>query len=198
MESTTASRPRASGSPRVGRVSVILTRMARQGKQNKKQPLLPNGLTAKQEIFCREVSNGSNLTDAYHLAYDTSNMQQRSVTANATALKAQNKIEDRLEELQQQKDWHARLSEEFVIGELVQNHYRAIDNNELANSNRTLELLGRNLNLWKEQPKAPEQLEALFSWLASDDAEPKEPPAIETTAVVLPEPVKVDEPAEEA
>jgi hypothetical protein len=162
--------------------------MARQGKQNKKHPLLPNGLTAKQEIFCREISNGSNLTDAYHLAYDTSNMQQRSVTANATALKAQDKIIDRLEEIQQQKDWHARLSEEFVIGELVQNHYRAIDNNELANSNRTLELLGRNLNLWKEQPKAPEQLEALFAWLATDEETEEPPPAIGTTAKVLESP----------
>ena len=170
--------------------------MARQGKQNKKQPLLPNGLTAKQEIFCREITNGSNLTDAYHLAYDTSNMQQRSVTANATALKAQPKIQERLTEIQQQKDWHARLSEEFVIGELVQNHYRAIDNNELANSNRTLELLGRNLNLWQEKPQAPAQLEALFTWLANDDEE-TEQPAIEAEATVLGTIVKVDESDEE-
>ena len=37
-----------------------------------------------------------------------------------------------------------------MLGQLVQNHYRALENNELSNSNRTLELLGRNLNLWKE------------------------------------------------
>ena len=104
--------------------------------------------------------------DAYKLAYMTANMNPRTIQSAAQKLRKDLKIHARLEEIAEQKDYHARLSEEFVIGELVQNHYRALDRGELGNSNRSLELLGRNLNLWKEQTRAPEQLQALFAWIA--------------------------------
>ena len=145
---------------------------------------MPNGLTFKQEIFSREVVNGSNLTDAYILAYNTQNMKRQTIQRNAAALNSLPKIVERITQLEQQRDWHARLSEEFVLSELIQNHYRALDNNELNNSNRTLELLGRNLNLWKEQPKTDEQVQKLFAWLASPEA--NEPLPIEVKELAEP------------
>lgn len=135
-----------------------------------KLPKLPNGLTYKQEQFAREVAAGSALIDAYKLSYDAANMQDRSISSNAFKLAQQPQVAERIEEIQEQKLYHERLSEEFVLGELVQNHYRALENNELSNSNRTLELLGKNLNLWKEQPKVDDQVAGLFAWLRTDDA----------------------------
>ena len=146
-----------------------------------KLPKLPNGLTYKQEQFAREVAAGSSLIDAYKLSYDAANMQNRTISSNAFKLAQQGQIADRIEEIQEQRQYHERLNEEFVLGQLVQNHYRALENNELSNSNRTLELLGRNLNLWKEQPKIDEQVAGLFSWLRDDTAADGEP-IIEVTA----------------
>jgi hypothetical protein len=102
-----------------------------------KLPKLPNGLTYKQEQFAREIAAGSALIDAYKLSYDAANMQDRSISSNAFKLAQQPQVAERIEEIQEQKLYHERLSEEFVLGELVQNHYRALENNELSNSNRT-------------------------------------------------------------
>ena len=153
-----------------------------------KLPKLPNGLTYKQEQFAREIAAGSALIDAYKLSYDAANMQDRSISSNAFKLAQQPQVAERIEEIQEQKLYHERLSEEFVLGELVQNHYRALENNELSNSNRTLELLGKNLNLWKEQPKVDDQVAGLFAWLSADDAV-KEP---QGTVPVLPPPTEED------
>ena len=153
-----------------------------------KLPKLPNGLTYKQEQFAREIAAGSALIDAYKLSYDAANMQDRSISSNAFKLAQQPQVAERIEEIQEQKLYNERLSEEFVLGELVQNHYRALENNELSNSNRTLELLGKNLNLWKEQPKVDDQVAGLFAWLSADDAV-KEP---QGTVTVLPPPTEED------
>ena len=146
-----------------------------------KLPKLPNGLTFKQEQFAREVAAGSSLIDAYKLSYDAAAMQDRTISANAYKLVNKVKVQERIEEIEEQKLYHDRLSEEFVLGELVKNHYRALENDELGHSNRTLELLGRNLNLWKEQPKIDDQVAGLFSWLRGDTAIDSEP-IIEVTA----------------
>lgn len=151
-----------------------------------KLPKLPNGLTYKQEQFAREVAGGSSLIDAYKLSYDAAAMQNRTISANAYQLVNQAKIQERIEEIEEQKQYHERLSEEFVLGELVKNHYRALDNDELGHSNRTLELLGRNLNLWKEQPKIDDQVAGLFSWLRGDTAIDSEP-VIEVSATPIAE-----------
>jgi hypothetical protein len=153
-----------------------------------KLPKLPNGLTYKQEQFAREVAAGSSLIDAYKLSYDAANMQNRTISSNAFKLAQQAQIAERIEEIQEQKLYHERLSEEFVLGELVKNHYRALENDELGHSNRTLELLGRNLNLWKEQPSTNEQVAGLFAWLATDN-EVEEP---QGSVTVLPPPSTVE------
>ena len=152
-----------------------------------KLPKLPNGLTYKQEQFAREVAGGSSLIDAYKLSYDAAAMQNRTISANAYQLVNQAKIQERIEEIEEQKQYHERLSEEFVLGELVKNHYRALDNDELGHSNRTLELLGRNLNLWKEQPKVDDQVAGLFSWLRGDTAMDTDEPIIEVSATPIAE-----------
>ena len=150
-----------------------------------KMPKLPNGLTVKQESFVRNVTAGSSLIDAYKLSYDAAAMQDRTISANAYKLVNLPKIQERIEEIEEQKQYHDKLSEEFVLGELGKNHYRALENDELGHSNRTLELLGRNLNLWQEQPKVDEQVAGLFRWLAVDDTAIDEP-IIEIETTVLP------------
>ena len=92
------------------------------------------------------------------------------------------------ERLEEQKQYHERLSDEFVLSEVIKNHYRALENDELGHSNKALELLGRNLNLWKEQPKVDDQVAGLFAWLSADDAV-KEP---QGTVTVLPPPTEED------
>jgi len=144
-----------------------------------KLPKLPNGLTYKQEQFAREVAAGSSLIDAYKLSYDAAKMQNRAISANGYKLMQQAKIQERIEELEEQKQYHERLSDEFVLSEVIKNHYRALENDELGHSNKALELLGRNLNLWKEQPKVDDQVAGLFAWLRADDA--VEAPPIEIT-----------------
>lgn len=148
-----------------------------------KLPKLPNGLTYKQEQFAREVASGSSLIDAYKLSYDAAAMQNRTISSNAFKLVSQPKIQERIEELEEQKLYAERLSDEFVLSEIIKNHYRAVENDELGHSNRALELLGRNLNLWKEQPSTNDQVAGLFAWLANDAG--VEPPLIAVEGSII-------------
>jgi len=55
-----------------------------------------NGLTVKQELFCQEVAKGSNLSAAYRVAYDTTNMKPAVINSEACKLMARPIIAERV------------------------------------------------------------------------------------------------------
>ena len=56
-------------------------------------------LTAKQELFAQNVVEGMTLAEAYHSAYDTSSMSEKTVYEKASLLAGQDKIRARIAEL---------------------------------------------------------------------------------------------------
>lgn len=56
-------------------------------------------MTNKQEIFCKEVIKQNNYSDAYRVAYDTSNMTDKSVNELASTLMKNVKVASRVSEL---------------------------------------------------------------------------------------------------
>jgi phage terminase small subunit len=44
----------------------------------------------------------------------------------------------------------AELSQQWIVGELRQNHYLARSQREIPASNKALELLGKHIGMWKE------------------------------------------------
>ena len=160
-----------------------------------KEPIIPAfGVTRREELFCREVTNGSTLTEAYKLAYQPA-LKSRLKTINSLAsnLFHRERVVRRVEELYEQQDSLARLDSDYVITNLISNHRVALEAGDLTSSNKSLELLGRHLNLFEKKPQADEQVASLFSWIASQtgsipahskqltspesaDTEPVEPP----------------------
>lgn len=79
-----------------------------------------NGLTEKQDKFCREyVSNGGNATEAYRQAYNTNRMQSETVNRNAKTLKDNTKIATRIEQLKAPALKKFNVTRERIIGELA-------------------------------------------------------------------------------
>jgi phage terminase small subunit len=82
---------------------------------------LSNGLTLKQDAFCREiVVNGGNATQAYRASYDS------QTTDNATGVAASRlldnpKITLRVEQLQDQAAEFAGISPESIAAEFAEN-----------------------------------------------------------------------------
>tara|TARA_Y100000310_G_C20698431_1_gene827408 strand:+ start:2452 stop:3030 length:579 start_codon:yes stop_codon:yes gene_type:complete len=134
-----------------------------------KEPIIPAfGVTRREELFCREVTNGSTLTEAYKLAYQPA-LKSRLKTINSLAsnLFHRERVVRRVEELYEQQDSLARLDSDYVITNLISNHRVALEAGDLTSSNKSLELLGRHLNLFEKKPQADEQVASLFSWIAS-------------------------------
>lgn len=56
-------------------------------------------LTAKQEAFVQGIIEGKSLVEAYHSAYDTKNMSEKTAYEKASLLASQDKIRTRIAEL---------------------------------------------------------------------------------------------------
>ena len=55
-----------------------------------------HGLTAKQEVFAREVAKGSTLSDAYRTAYDADNMTNEAIHTGAYKLRKNPQVAHRI------------------------------------------------------------------------------------------------------
>lgn len=103
-------------------------------------------------------------------------MQPETVHAEASRLASNHKVAARLAELRVEDEALRLLDERQVLTELMKNSVRARDEGNLAASNKALELLGKHLGLWKEQPKADESVAALFAWLSDGAIAPSTEP----------------------
>lgn len=144
-------------------------------------------LTPKQEAFVAAILSGSNASDAYRLAYDTSKMQPSSIWQQACLLQRNAKVAERLElarRLREQKtDDISALRREWVLSRLMRNARVALGEERLkiaktvkgevvevevsavdqSAANRALELLGKELRMFKDQIEigGPGDFEAL-------------------------------------
>ena len=61
--------------------------------------LMPNGLTAQEEVFCQNIVRGNNQTDAYRAAYDTSNYKPATIHKRALEVISKGHVRGRIAEL---------------------------------------------------------------------------------------------------
>lgn len=104
-----------------------------------------NGLTVKQELFCQEVAKGSNLSAAYRVAYDTTNMKPAVVNSEACKLMARPIIAERVNsiivEIRGKASLDASRIRQHVIDKLWQESQSTA--NPATVRVRALELLGK-------------------------------------------------------
>jgi hypothetical protein len=118
------------------------------------------GLTPKQQTFVDAYIGGSNASDAYREAYDTSTMRPSSVHREAYALLGNHKITASIvsnsERIQtSQRMMHASRSERYIskLEEL------ATKADSHANQIRAIELLGKSIGLWVERVETSDKTE---------------------------------------
>lgn len=72
-------------------------------------------LTEKQERFCQfYLDTDGNASEAYRMAYDTSNMQQETIWSNASRLLASSKVATRINEIRAERAARSRIEREKV------------------------------------------------------------------------------------
>jgi hypothetical protein len=63
-------------------------------------PVLPSGLTPKQEQFAKLVAKGSNLSDAYRQTYRSENMSDKTIWQSAWEVSRNPKVAEMIERFQ--------------------------------------------------------------------------------------------------
>ena len=88
-------------------------------------------LTAKQEKFVQGIIEGKTLVEAYHSAYDTSRMTEKTAYEKASLLAGQDKIRSRIAELRDkianEKIMSAQKRMEWLT-EIVKSDYEKTEN----------------------------------------------------------------------
>lgn len=111
-------------------------------------------LTVKQEKFCQHYAAHGNASEAYRHAYNTENMQSKSVNEKACVLLKEVKVAARVAELAEGYAEKAELTAEFVLKGLQEVYARCMEDGEAFNAagaNKSLELLGKHLKLFTEK-----------------------------------------------
>lgn len=115
-------------------------------------------LTAKQTKFVEEVSEGSSQSNAYRKAYDTSQMEPKTVWEESSRLRRHPKVAARIIELEAEKAYRQRIQalsrEERILKEL---EAVAFGDGPVSAKLKAIELLGKNLGLFK--PKEVPEVE---------------------------------------
>lgn len=92
-------------------------------KKENMRPLIQEKLTEKQERFCQfYLDTEGNASEAYRMAYDTSNMQPETVWSNASRLLARSKVEARINEIRAERRANTqieRMRVEQVLMDIV-------------------------------------------------------------------------------
>lgn len=112
-------------------------------------------LTQKQEAFCLAFLEKNNASEAYRLAYGPGRNKPETINRMAFRLMQLPKICARIDELRAQAAKVAILTQASIISDLirVKDHCMEMDEKgEMLRPEaavRTLELLGKNLGMWK-------------------------------------------------
>lgn len=134
-----------------------------------------NTLTTKQKIFIERVMAGDTQVDAYRAAYDCSAMANPTIYRHSSMLMLNEKVRTEIEKLRSEQDQQrsvvAKLNREWVLerlmknarlslgeepakvkrlvrGEVVEVETHVIDQSA---ANRALELLGKELRMFRDQ-----------------------------------------------
>ena len=113
-------------------------------------------LTAKQEKFVEEISEGGSQSNAYRKAYDASKMASKTVWEESSRLRNHPKVAARIIKLEAEKDARRRMQalsrEDRVLQELEK---IAFGDGPVTGKLKAIELLGKHIGLFtpKEVPE---------------------------------------------
>ena len=119
-------------------------------------------LTAKQEKFVEEISEGGSQSNAYRKAYDASKMASKTVWEESSRLKKHPKVAARVIELEAEKEARRRMQalsgEDRVLQELEK---IAFGDGPVTGKLKAIELLGKHIGLFtpKEVPEVERSVE---------------------------------------
>ena len=106
-------------------------------------------LTAKQEKFVEEISEGGSQSNAYIKAYDASKMASNTVWEESSRLKKHPKVAARIIELEAEKEARRRMQalsrEDRVLQELEK---IAFGDGPVTGKLKAIELLGKHIGLF--------------------------------------------------
>ena len=110
------------------------------------------GLTDKQEAFTQAVASGSNLSDAYRLAYDADRMSPQTIWTEASILLATPKVSSRLMVLNSEKEQQRRMMAVSRAERVLQRLETLADSATTESVKvRANELLGKTAGLFTDQ-----------------------------------------------
>ena len=115
-------------------------------------------LTAKQEKFVEEISEGGSQSNAYIKAYDASKMASNTVWEESSRLKKHTKVAARIIELEAEKEARRRMQALSREGRVLQELEKiAFGDGPASGRLKALELLGKHVGLFK--PKEVPEVE---------------------------------------
>ncbi len=115
-------------------------------------------LTAKQEKFVEEISEGGSQSNAYIKAYDASKMASNTVWEESSRLKKHPKVAARIIELEAEKEARRRMQALSREGRVLQELEKiAFGDGPASGRLKALELLGKHVGLFK--PKEVPEVE---------------------------------------
>ncbi len=101
-------------------------------------------LTPKQEAFCLAYFETGNATESYKSAYNCKPYSKsEGIRVNASKLLADANVALRLQQLQERAASKVVLTRAWVLERLMRNADKGIEMDDLAASNKALELLGK-------------------------------------------------------
>jgi hypothetical protein len=101
-------------------------------------------LTPKQELFVAGYIETSNASEAYRRAYNVKpTTKDETIRVNAAKLLADTNVALRIRTLQERASTTVMLTRAWVLERLMRNADRGHDKDDLAASNKALELLGK-------------------------------------------------------
>ena len=126
-------------------------------------------LTAKQELFAQNVVEGMTLAEAYHSAYDTKSMSEKTVYEKASLLAGQDKIRARIAELRD------KLANEKIMSAQKRMEWLTslIQNDEASNNDKlkALDILNKMDGEYVQKIQAEVQTETTINIELVDDDE---------------------------
>lgn len=139
-------------------------------KSRHRTPKDTSGITDKQQAFIDAIVDGNNISDAYRLAYDASNMSAASIHVEACRLAKNPKITLRLDQYYADREFSNRLQRlsrsERVISKLeeIALHSHEHDGTQV----RALELLGKSMGMWIDKVETEDKTERTEQQLEKD------------------------------
>ena len=140
------------------------------GKSRHRSPKNNRGVTGKQQAFIEAIIEGNNISDAYRLAYDASNMSNASIHVEACRLAKNPNVSLMLDRYYSDMESNNRLMtltrRDRVISKLEQVALR--DGEADGTQVRALELLGKSMGLWIDKVETEDKTERTEQQLEKD------------------------------